>query len=316
MNLKRGLRFIYVGELERTPYAPDHRGLIQGMKWLKEDGVISEFKIVDPVLYPEKVVEECNSFNADVIVHGNTDSLNYDWSHHIKCGKHCFFMGDIQPKKEDYGSWNEWVKNGSGCFDAIFVSNRDQLKMWEEDFKAPAYFWPHGCYVPDKLEKGEEFHDLLFIGTMSAGGWYKTRYDLINRINELQKVDFLTKNDVEGRNEIWLRMPKLYHTANFVLDVSHSWDIDGYASGRYWYSGGLGACSLTKRFPGCEEFYENKKEKLYFDTAEEAKDLYDFYSSRPKDIEQIKYNAYERNKKDHTYRSRFLYLLEKLEIKL
>lgn len=300
-----GFKLIYVGELIRTPYAYDHKGIIQGLSILKNDGIISDFKIVDPVLYPDMVVNECNSFNADLVIHGNTDSLGYHWPQDIKCGLQCFFMGDCQATKAEYSNWNTWIDNGAGYFDALFISNRPQLNMWSEEFKAPAYFWPHGCFVPEKLEKGNEYHELLFIGTVASGGFQQARYDLLMRINDLHIVDFLTGSGVEGRNDVWFRMDKLYHTAKFVLDVSHFWDIDGYASGRYWYSGGLGACTLTKRFPSCEEFYVDKKEKLYFDTPEEAIDLFKFYSTRLEDIEQIKYNAYERNKRDHNYIVRF-----------
>lgn len=306
---KSGIRFIYVGELLRTPYSPDHLGLRQGMEWLKQDGTISEYQIVDPILYPERVVQDCNEFKADVIVHGNTDSLDRNWLHEIKAGMSCFFMGDVQLKQTDYVNWNTWVSNGANEFTALFISNRPQLSMWSDAFKAPAYFWPHGCYVPDKLEKGPEFHDVLFIGSMTNHGNYANRYNLVKTIENLIKVDHITSDDVVGRNDVWKRMPQLYHTANFVLDISHFWDLDGYASGRYWYSGGLGACSLTKRFPNCEEFYTDKLEKLYFDTPEEAIKLMHDYKNG---ISTIKYNAYVRNRDSHNYRIRFLELFNKL----
>jgi hypothetical protein len=313
--MKQGIRFIYVGELIRTPWAPDHLGIIQGLSQLKNEGVISEWKIVDPVLYPDKVVQDCNAFNADLIVHGNTDSLDREWCREIKAPQ-AFFMGDVQLSKDKYHNWNNWIKN-SGQFQGLFISNRDQLGMWSEAFKAPAYFWPHGCYVLDKLEKDDAFkHDLLFIGAMNNGGDYQTRFNLITRLNELYPVDHLTRDDVDGRNQIWRDLSKLYHSSNFVLDVSHFWNIDGYASGRYWYSGGYGACSLTKRFPGCEEFYEDKVHKLYFDTPEEAKELIEFYSKHDDSREKIKIAAYERNKNRHNYKVRFLDMFDKLGIKI
>lgn len=303
MTKKSGIRFIYVGELLRTPHAPDHMGIIQGLSQLKQDGIISEYKIVDPVLHPNTVVMECNEFKSDIIVHGNTDSLDKNWPHDIKTNIQCFFMGDIQPRQSDYDRWNLWVANGVNAFQAVFISNRDQLNMWSEAFKAPAYFWPHGCYVPDKLEKGTDLHNLLFIGSMTPWGNYQSRVNLIQEIGRLTKIDYITADDVAGRNKIWSAMPKLYHTANFVLDISHFWNIDGYASGRYWYSGGLGGCSLTKRFPGCEEFYTDKTEKLYFDTPEETVELMDQFKNS---IDTIKWNAYTKNKNCHNYRIRFL----------
>jgi len=138
------MRIVYVGELIRTPDAPDHRGIIQGFEMLGLD-----YLIVDPVLFPDKVVEECNNFKADLIIHGNTDSLDQNWISRIK-SRQVFFMGDYQPDKAHYQNWNRWVENSKGI-EAIFLSNKKQLKMWEEDFKIPTYFWPHGCYVPERL---------------------------------------------------------------------------------------------------------------------------------------------------------------------
>lgn len=304
------MKVIYCGELARTPDAPDHKGIIQGLTWLGLD-----WKIVDPVLFPDKVIEECNNFNADLIIHGNTDSLDHDWIPHIK-GRQVFFLGDFQPSKQDYHNWETWKQNSRGI-EAIFLSNREQIDLWSSEFGVPTFFWPHGCYVPDYLEYDNNFdRGLIFIGSRVDSPHYRNRIEILEKIQSLTPdFNWITENSVEGRNRIWREMPKLYHSSKAVLDISHYWNVDGYASGRYWYSAGLGGCCISKRFPGCEEFYP-KGTKWYFDTPEEAVELYQWLAKHHNIRIATKRKAYEHNKQFHNYKIRFLDLFAKLNIKL
>ena len=143
---------------------------------------------------------------------------------------------------------------------------------------------------------------------MNNGGWYKERFDLLE---QLRPFDHITAGDVEGRNQIWKDMPFLYHTSDCVIDVSHSWTADGYASGRFFYTGGLGACSITKRFPGCEELFP-KGTKAYFDTPEEAKELIEFYTTHKEEREMMKLKAWRWNQKHHNYKKKFEEIISKL----
>jgi len=254
-------KIAYVGELVRTPDAIDHLGIRQGLEnWI---GLV-----VDPVLnQPERCVEMVREFNPDLIIHGNTDSLNVNLGEMMRphTKYQVFWMLDYQPRIDMY-RWNEWKTGG---YDAVFLSNKDQMKEWGEKFGCPCYFLTHGCVVQELVRDDRFQHKVLFVGTINGGGWYDERH---NFLEQIRPFDHITADDVEGRNKIWRDMPALYHTSDCVLDVSHSWTADGYASGRFFYTGGLGACSITKRFPGCEELYPEGT-KAYFDTPEEAKEL-------------------------------------------
>lgn len=299
------MKVIYVGELDRTPDSPDHKGIRQGAEWMGWD-----FKIVDPILlHHGDVIEECNKFGADLIIHGNTDSLNHEIIPHIRAGKQVFFMGDVQPSKDHYQNWETWKRNAKGI-SAIFISNRTQIPLWEKEFGVPTFFWPHGCYVEPELPpyKPEFDKDVLFIGSMMDNGIHNVRTELIKAIGKEIPIHYINRDDVNGRNEIWRQMPDLYRSTKITLDISHFWDLDGYASGRYWYTGGFGACSVTKRFPECEEFYE-EGEKHYFDTLEQAVGIIRYLLTHPEEIEATRIKAYERNKKDHNYKVRFEQML-------
>ena len=297
-------KIVVCGELDRTPFAPDHLGYRQGLEhW--------EGYVVDPVLHGiGNAIERVRDIKPDLLIHGNTDTLGVASQFRPYCKYQVFWMLDYQPTIEQYGWWNEWKKD-AGQFDALFISNRDQIKDWEEAFECPTYYLTHGCVVSPLKKDPAHKHGCVFIGSISDGGWYNDRANLLREIG-FENFTHINGDGVDGRNQVWKDMPAIYHTSDCVLDISHSWTADGYASGRYFYSAGLGGCSITKRFPRCEELYP-KSCKAYFDTAEEAKQLIEFYKTHPKEREKMKLNAYNWNKKHHNYKLKFEEICEKLK---
>jgi hypothetical protein len=295
-------RIAYLGELDRTPDAPDHLGIRQGL--MDFDGFV-----VDPVLNnPEEVVRQVNAKKPDLIIHGNTDSLGQGLGKMLKQYKQVFWMLDYQPQLDGY-CWDSWDTDG---YDMVFISNRDQMKYWGERFGVPCHYLPHGCVVKDPVKDEKHHHKAVFIGGRMEGGWYDDRAHLLDDIESLISFDTINAEGVEGRNQVWKDMPAIYHTSDCVIDISHSWTADGYASGRFFYSAGLGGCSITKRFPGCEELYPTGT-KAYFDTPLEAYKLIKFYQDNPRERERMKNRAWEHNKKFHNYTLRFNRMIECLK---
>ncbi|MCK9370783.1 glycosyltransferase [Candidatus Dojkabacteria bacterium] len=302
------LKIVYCGELDRTPDAPDHLGIRQGLKFF--NGLV-----VDPVLHgDETAVRRIEAFKPDLIIHGNTDSLSRMLGTKFKevspKSKQVFWMLDYQPKMENYFYMNEWKLDQA--YDAIFISNKDQIKEWGNVWKCPAYYLTHGCVV-QKVQDIPDFNKgIVFIGGHNEGGWYNDRYYLIEAIRTLYPdLKMMNAETVDARNQVWRDMPYIYHSSDGILDVSHSWTADGYASGRYFYSAGLGGCSITKRFPGCEELYPPDC-KLYFDKPEEALS-HILKVKRDKTFrDKIKKNAWKWNKEHHHYKLKFQEIIEKV----
>ena len=288
-------KIAYIGELDRTPYAPDHLGIRQGLEYF--DGIV-----VDPVLNNESVVaEQIREFNPDIIIHGNTDSLGQGLAQKIKGDwKQVFWMLDYQPDENLY-PWEQWDTTG---YDAVFISNKDQMDMWGKRFDCPTYYLTHGCFVRELVKDEKSHHPTIFIGSHIDGGWYNNRFQLIEKIKSLIDIHMLNAEGVEGRNNVWKDMPALYHTSDTILDISHTWEADGYASGRYFYSAGLGGCSITRRFPGCEELYPEGT-KAYFDTPEEAVELIQYYRDHPRARANMKKRAWKWNMENHHYKLKF-----------
>lgn len=295
-------RIVYLGELDRTPDACDHLGIRQGLESFK--GLV-----VDPVLNPPSVyLKQVIDFKPDLVIHGNTDTLGQNVAPAIKAetgAKQVFWMLDYQPDKEHYTYWNKWIED-KGVYDAIFLSNKDQLDMWSEEFDCPTYFLTHGCVVKPMVKNHKFYHKAVFIGGYIPGDWYNDRFELLN---EIGGFDHINESTVEGRNQVWKDMPAIYHTSDCVIDISHTWKAEGYASGRYFYSAGLGGCSITRRFPGCEELYPEGT-KAYFETAEEAKKLMEYYQTHEKEREEMKRKAWEWNRDHHHYKLKFDYMIK------
>jgi hypothetical protein len=289
-------KICYCGELDRTPFAPDHLGIRQGLEhW--------EGYVVDPVLHGiGNAIERVRDIKPDLLIHGNTDTLGVASQFRPYCKYQVFWMLDYQPTIEQYGWWNEWTKD-RGQFDALFISNEDQIDDWKNAFDCPTFYLPHGCVVKPLKKDPEHKHGCVFIGSISEGGWYNDRAELLREIG-FENFTHINGDGVDGRNQVWKDMPFIYHTSDCVLDISHTWKAVGYASGRYFYSAGLGGCSITRKFPKCEELYP-KGCKAYFESPEEARELIEFYKTHEKEREKMKLNAWKHNKKFHNYKLRF-----------
>jgi hypothetical protein len=292
------MEIVYVGELDRTKYAPDHLGIRQGLESFKGT-------VVDPVLNtPERCVEMIKDLKPDLIIHGNTDSLRENLGKLMRpfVKKQVFWMLDYQPNMDNY-CWKDWNLEG---YDAVFLSNKDQLKEWSDRFDCPAHYLTHGCVVMKPVRDQSFYHKKVFIGGKGSGGWMAER----DRILEwCEPYDYINETG-EAKAEVWKNMPAIYHTSDYVIDISHSWIAEGYASGRFFYSSGLGGCSLTKRFPGCLDLYPDDT-KIYFDSPEELNEKINFYDRKPELRDKIKMKAWEHNKKHHNYELKFKEIISK-----
>lgn len=85
----------------------------------------------------------------------------------------------------------------------------------------------------------------------------------------------------------------------------------GYASGRYFYTSGLGGCAISKRFPDCEELFPEGT-KIYFDIPEEAAEKIKFYVANEKERNKIRAKGKDWANKYHNYEVRFSQLFKHL----
>ncbi len=306
------MRVVYCGQLDYWLNAPDHLGIKQGMSEMGWD-----WHVVDPCMGTPPAAH-INNIKPDLVIHGNTDSFGQRIFENIdKDIKQVFWMLDYRtPEMLKPGEWDQWTRSAS-YIDAVFISAKGHMKMWEEEFGIPVFFAPHACWVPPKLGYDADFdHDVLFIGGHHDSGPLEERTKLIlgiqyHLIKHDIKIKQVNATDWAQRNKVWTDMPKYYHSSKVVLDISHFWDNPGYCSGRYWYTATLGACAVTKSFPDCEEFFPHGL-KWYFNTPEEAVEL---ITTLLKDDElrlETKMKVLDWAWKHHTYKQRFEQMLKSL----
>jgi len=309
------MKIVYCGELDACPYAPDHLGIKQGFAALEWD-----WYVVDPILGKptgNEVAEKINAIFPEIVIHGNTISLTKQVCKYVKPDiVQVFWMLDYRTPQmlENEKIWSGWVENGA-YLNSIFISSRDHVKLWEKEFGAETFFAPHACYIPPELEYSEEHEfDLVFIGGLESREPYAERSRFIRQIAEKSPVELKVVNEPElsKRNQVWKDMGKYYHSSKIVLDVSHFWDNWGYCSGRYWYTATLGGCAVTKRFPGCYQFFPDSF-KWYFDTPQQAADMIQALLNNDEERTRTKRRVSRYAWRNHSYKIRFQQMMLCLE---
>ena len=308
------MKVVYCSGLNYMKYAPDHMGIKQGMGDLGWDWSVVDSVIGNPS--GEEIAENINTINPDMVIYGNTIPMNKCVCLYVKPEiTQIFWMLDYRLKEAlDQDLACGWGNN-SPYLTAIFHCAADDISLWKEIFKVPVYFAPQACYIPDQLEYSDEFSfDLLFIGGNDSRPGFEARIELLAQINELSCVSItqINESDPTKRNEVFRNIPLYYHSSKLVLDISNFWDNWGYTSSRYWHSATLGACSLTKRFPGSSTFFPEDV-RWYFDTAEEAADLVEILLDHTDERERTKRRVAEYAWRNHSYKIRFQKMLRCLE---
>ncbi|MHA2389400.1 MAG: glycosyltransferase family protein [Candidatus Hodarchaeales archaeon] len=308
------MKVVYCGALEWYPHAPDHLGIKQGMEDLGWD-----WSIVDPIKNDPtntEIAAAITSINPDIVIYGDTNSLAKSVCPYVTSGiTQIFWMLDYRTPEMLRKELNQtWLSN-SPYLTAVFTSSGSHIQLWQDSLGVQTYFAPHACYIPSKLEMSDAFsYDFLYIGGKSPLPVFSARTDFIAQIEEFSDIPLTHINEVDliKRNEVWRDMPLYYHSSKVVLDISHFWDNWGYSSGRYWYTATFGACTITKRFPGCTQFFPDTF-KWYFDTPEQAVELVKFALNDDAEREATKQRVSHHAWQNHNYKIRFQQMLQCLE---
>lgn len=197
--------------------------------------------------------------------------------------------------------------------DAMFVSNNAQSEYYKERWKVPnCHFLPLGSPLWEPEYNPRFDFDFVFIGGLITGSGFLERARLMWKFKEngLRIVDG-PMGRPRLRAKVMKHMPQIYRSSKVVLDYSHFTDIPGYTSNRFWIITGAGGFALTKRWPGCEDFYPAGT-RVYFDTFEEALELRDYYLANPEEREWIR-RAGHAHAANHTYDKRFLQMFKLLQ---
>lgn len=283
---------------EYEKYCPNFVGMQLG---LTEMGIEHQLFSCRPNFNPFEVVE----YQPDLIVYGLIDMVKHaEWRkilrEELPDTKIVMWYGDL--RNDDTGQ----ITADMSEIDAMFVSNDAQSEYYRRRWKVPeCHFLPLGSPVWDPPIKSKYGLNFIFVGAIITGAGFMDRAKIMINLKQqgLKVIDAPAQSRGELRAKILKDLPSLYRSAVVTLDWSHFTDIPGYTSNRFWIITGAGGFALTKRWPGCEEFYPEGT-RVYFDTPEEALALKDYYLTHLEEREKIR-AAGHAHAKHHTYSNRF-----------
>lgn len=261
---------------------------------------------------PELNINDVVDYEPDLIVYGLLDMVkNYPARIALRVrlpvAKIVMWYGDL--RNEQMGQ----IRADMSEIDGMFVSNAQQNHYYETIWRVPwCRFLPLGSPVYTPVYKEKYNLDFIFVGAVLTGRGFMERARIMMGMRQqgLKIIDAPAQTKPKLRAKILKDLPSLYYSAKITLDWSHFTDIEGYTSNRFWIITGSGGFALTKRFPGCEEFYPEGT-RIYFDTPEEALKLRDYYLQHPEEREKIRAAGYA-HAKNHTYESRFATMFSEL----
>jgi hypothetical protein len=121
----------------------------------------------------------------------------------------------------------------------------------------------------------------------------------------------LCKNSYCGSLKFY-KQNDVYNSTKIVISVNHYNDIYKYFSDRQLISMATGTLVLCHYIPGLEEYFENKKDLVWFNSADECVELCKYYLNNPEEANEIGKNAALKILKEHTYFERVKELAKRL----
>ena len=259
-------------------------------------------------------VSEVIKYDPTLIIYGLPDIMRHaSWKEQVRkalpSATIVFWYGDLRNEKMNYPEYD-----CSKTVDAMFVSNDAQADFYHDKLKIKdVYFLPLGS-EPQKSKFNKKFaFDFVFIGSKNYSGQFYERAKLISKFEE-NGAFRMDSQHAELRKKIYIAMPEIYKSSKIALDISHFTDIKGYTSIRYWEIPAFQGFGLTKRWPGCEEFYPESMH-AYFDTIEEGLDKKNYYLTHESDRMKMAEKAHKHSV-NHAYDKRFTKMFQQLNVKV
>lgn len=285
-------------------YCPNFVGMRKGLEAMKIEHRLFSCR---PDLDRQAVI----AYQPDLVIYGLLDMVRHaTWRYELRealpAAKIVMWYGDLRNLETGQ------VDADLSEIDMMFVSNAAQENFYKRAWHVKkCHFLPLGSqiYTPEFDERYA--FDFVFIGAVITGAGFMHRAQTIWRYREkgLNVLDGDARKP-ELRARVMKQMPVIYRSSKISLDQSHFTDIQGYTSNRFWIITASGGFALTKRWPGCEEFYPEGT-RAYFDTFEESIELRDYYLDHPAEREKIRLAGHVQAK-EHTYEKRFAIMFSKL----
>ena len=282
-------------------FCPNWRGMKDGLSKLKVEHKL--FNIRPSVDTLE--LESIRQFDPDMVIYGLIDMVKtHPWRMKIRRAfpnaKIVMWYGDL--RNEETGQ----IRADMSEIDAMFVSNNDQSEYYKRIWRVPeCHFLPLGSTLHKPAYNDRFDFNTVFIGSIIDGKGFSTRANIMRNLKGSEVIKHIDGpvGHPNLRAKIMKAMPIIYRSSKLSLDWSHFTCIPGYTSNRFWIIPASAGVAMTKRWPGCEEFYPEGT-RIYFDSLEEFYEKREYYLQHQNEREKIRRAGYKQAR-HHTYEMRF-----------
>jgi spore maturation protein CgeB len=228
------------------------------------------------------------------------------------------------------GSGNKNVSEGIKHYDIYFSYARSIVERLQQESNKAAYQIPFGfdasIYQPNANSAPAFQSDFLFIGAYDP-----QRANYLNKLDSSQ-VKIYGDEKWSSRNQKYPTILKAYQNkslfgkeyqlalknASGIINLLREQNlVEKSHNMRTFEVPGSGGVLLSQRTDEQQEFFEDGKEAIFFDSMEELKSKIKFLAASPATIQQIKSAAYIRSiKSGYSYDDRSRQMLQYLEAAL
>ena len=202
--------------------------------------------------------------------------------------------------------------------DHFFCTDKLMADWFNDNTKVKGHFLPAGVYHEETyLLDLPKTNDVIFVGSKGYHNEWKWRPQLIDWLSQTYGDRFKHYgNDglgvVRGDD-----LNKLYSSTKIVVGdtLCLNFNYPYYLSDRVFETTGRGGFLLMPYIKGIEDLFEIGKEIITFKFGDfkDLKKKIDYYLINDEEREKIRLAGFERTKKDHTYKNRWIKILEKIK---
>lgn len=206
------------------------------------------------------------------------------------------------------------LKTMSTAVDYTLISSTGQLEMYRNAGCPNMRYWQVGFdpkfNFPMYLSNFK--YDVSFIGN-SYGHFPDSpiRQDAVNKCRQVFTKKFglfgagwggsATCDPKQGN--------QIYNESVCALSISHFNSVSHYFSDRLLYCVASGRPTISWYYPGCESYFENKKEIFYVKSVQEIVDVVNYCAANPEEATKVGIAGAARAQAEHTFTSKALELL-------
>lgn len=202
--------------------------------------------------------------------------------------------------------------------DHFFCTDKLMADWFNDNTKVKGHFLPAGVYHEETyLVDLPKTNDVIFVGSKSYHQEWKWRPQLIDWLSQTYGDRFKHYgNDGLGivRGD---ELNRLYASTKIVVGdtLCLNFNYPYYLSDRVFETTGRGGFLLMPYIKGIEDLFEVGKEIITFKFGDfkDLKKKIDYYLEHDDERESIRIAGFERTKKDHTYKNRWITILDEIK---